>query len=165
MKLALSVAWFAIQFLRLIFSVIIVVLGFLLIFNKQFWVASERYPLDEKLVWVALFVFSILALLSSNKLVRAIKNFKEKNIFNPKNVKAFKLAAGVTSVYLVGKYSLMLYIHSSEQGKLAWHEWWNDSTTQLSEVISFGMLACFFWVIAKLIEEGIAYKNENDLTI
>lgn len=165
MKLALSFAWYAIQFLRLIFSIAIVVMGFLLIFDTAFWMDAERYPIGEKIIWIGLFVFSIVALWACNQLVDAVNRLKEKTIFIPQNAFAFKFAAWLSLVYLVGKYALLLFIHSSEQGKLAWSEWWNDSATQISEMISMGLLTCFFWVMAKLIEEGIAYKDENDLTI
>jgi hypothetical protein len=165
MKFALSFVWFVIQFLRLIFSALIVGLGFLLILTKAFWFDIERYPWFDKGIWIGVFGFSILALIAGNKLVKSIQNIKKGSIFNEQNTSTFKFAAIVTSLFLVGKYMLLFYIHSIEKGELALSELWNDSATQLSEVISFGLLACFFWVISKLIEEGIQYKNENDLTI
>ena len=165
MKLALSFAWYLIQFLKLVFSSLIIILGYLLIFDSTFWEATQPNPWSENLLWMSIFVFGILALIACNKLNRSIKNIKNKLIFTIQNKKAFQFAAITTSCYLAGKHVLLFYLHSVDEQKIAWQALWNNSNTQFSEVISLGLLASFFWIIAQLISEGITYKTENDLTI
>ena len=138
---------------------------FFLIFTSTFWQSAERYPWSEKLLWIGIFIFEILALIACNKLVNSIQQMKNNLFFTVKNKQAFQFATLVSFAYLFGIYILIFYIHSIEQGRLAWHEWWNDDATHISEIISLGLLTCFFWIIAQLIREGILYKTENELTI
>lgn len=170
MKLALSFAWYLIQFLRLIFSTAIVLLGVLLIFTQKFWLLNEQYPWNEKLVYLGVFVFVVLALIASNRLVNTLNNLKNNIVFTTQNKTAFQFAAITAGSYLVGKYVLLLYLHPIDKLNVSWHiitwqVWKNNDVIQISEVISVGLLACFFWIIAQLINEGINYKTENDLTI
>lgn len=165
MKFALNFARYTLHFIRLILSVSCILIGYLIISDISFWENTHQFATYEKLICLTLFIFSALALWACNKLVNTLKSIKNNEIFNRENTIAFKWASGVCGLYIMGKHLLLLYILSSIKDSLAWSEWMDSISTQLAEIISFGLLACFFWVIAKIIEEGVIYKTENELTI
>lgn len=161
--MALTFAYYLIQFLRLIFSIIIVGFGYVTIPD---FLRNLQKGLWHDNVFIAIIIgFAIVAFIACNKLISVIEDFREKLYFTKKNKHSFQFCALTIIGYVFLKYSSLLFIISFEKGELAITDWWQNEATQPSELISFGLLACFFWVIAQLIEEGIAYKNENDLTI
>lgn len=161
--MALNFAYYLIQFIRLVLSAFIVFFGFLVL--PDFAHNIHKDLGQESSILLIIVGFGIVALIACNKLIDTIKAFQQKSYFTTKNKKTFAFCTFTLTTYILVKYSLLLYIISIEKGKLAISDWWQDEATQLSELISLGLLACFFWIIAKLIEEGIVYKNEHDLTI